>query len=119
MPREPVAFIFVEIPPRPGVLNHQEEFVDLPQTIQVLRSEKRWYDEVIASVEAFRRSKPFRATLLLGLYMEQKAKGVSSPLSPRRRLRLTRWLRRSHVGPLTGRPPSRYRPYHGNRLTKW
>ena len=67
--------------------------MDLPATLRRLRSEKRWFDEVIASLEQFQRSKPFRAVALLDIHLSREGKSNGRIINPRSRARLSRWLR--------------------------
>ena len=71
----------------------REDVVDLPQTLRKLRSEKKWFDEVIDSLEQFQRSKPFRAATLLDLHLAQKGRFNRSAIHTRSSRRLSRWLR--------------------------
>lgn len=71
--------------------------MDLPGTLQKLRSDKQWFDEVIASIEQLRRSKPFRAVAFLDLHLAQNGRFDRSVISGRNRRRLSRWLRESGI----------------------
>jgi len=81
--------------------------VNLEEAIRSLKSEKRWLDGVIASVEAFQSSKPFRAVALLDSHVSARARSNGKALSRRRRHRIYRWLqevsRKNHNG-AAGRP---------------
>ena len=72
--------------------------MDLRIAIRKLRSEKRWFDEVIASLEEFRRSKQFQAVALLELHLARQGRFDRHSFSPTSRRRLSRWLREAEVG---------------------
>lgn len=82
--------------------------MDLGDTIRRLRAEKRWFDEVIVSLEHFQRSKPFQAAALLDMHLTRN--GSLNGSFPGRR-RLTRWLRENGSGgsriQVPRRPPAR------------
>ena len=59
--------------------------MDLPQTLRELRSEKRWYDEAIASLEELKRSKPVRDLAFLYLHRAQNGNRHGDPNSRRHR----------------------------------
>jgi hypothetical protein len=70
--------------------------------LRQLRTEKKWFDEVIASLEQLQRSKPFRAVALLDLHLERNGRLDRRAISARSRRRLSRWLRRYKVDNLSG-----------------
>ena len=67
--------------------------MDVQDTLRKLRSEKKWFDQVIASLEVFQRSKPVQAVALLDFYLARKREFTGSGFSLRNRRRLARWLR--------------------------
>lgn len=74
--------------------------MDLPHTLRQLRMEKKWYDEVISSLEQLQGSKPVRAAALLDLRLRQVG-----PLDRRAinaRSRLSKWLRQYKIENLNG-----------------
>ena len=72
--------------------------MNLRIAIRKLRSEKQWFDEVIASVEEFRRSRHFQAVALLDLHLARQGRFDRRSLSPGSRRRLSRWLREAGAG---------------------
>lgn len=67
--------------------------MDMQKTLRKLRSEKKWFDQVIASLEEFERSKPVQAVALLDFHLARKREFSGNGFSPRNRRRLARWLR--------------------------
>jgi hypothetical protein len=65
--------------------------MDLHRAIRQLRQEKRWFDEVIESVEHFHRSQPAKAVELLERLGARGGLRLADADSRSRR-RLSRWL---------------------------
>ena len=66
--------------------------LNVQSTIRKLRSDKRWFDEMIASLEEFQNSKPFQAVTLLHLHLAKNGRFERGRISPQSRRQLVQWL---------------------------
>ncbi|HYM10430.1 MAG TPA: hypothetical protein VEU62_06850 [Bryobacterales bacterium] len=76
--------------------------MDLPHTLRQLRMEKKWFDQVIASIEQLQATKGFRAAARLDAHLERNEQVGRRALSARSRRRLSRWLREYKTENLNG-----------------
>ena len=76
--------------------------MDLYQTIRKLRAEKKWFDEVIASLEEFQRSRRSQAARSLDLYLAGEGRLGRNGINGRSSRQLSRRLRETGMAGSSG-----------------